>query len=502
MAVVKTISANGSKGHHKFSLRVSEDSTSGNSSFISYSFTIAPIQNGWDWYGFSIPYTITINGTNYTGNISSYNGSSTVTLKSGSNIEIAHNTDGTKTINMSFSVTDNTGKSYTCGYASASDTLALTDLHKAPTINTATMTETNALMISLGVPNTTIVPWLSQKTITLSATAYDSATLSYRLRHSMSDYYLPSSTTYQASATFNTDYRTNQVVVTNGKVGIVQYVVDNKGGASNDVVKVNINGTIQQPNGIPYAKPTLEETSTHIKRKSGNGTNLTDNKANINVKGLIYKGADVIGNYNSTTQVGYKIWQSGASEPGSYTNLTATTDSSGNVTVTNFEISNVDFTKAYNYKIILKDNYNYTYVVEGTIPLGQPTWSEYKDHVDFLSATIGGLSIVDAGTGYIKFYNGTMICYGSNTTGTLTWSQDGNRWCSANHTLPDFAETFISAPIVTKTIQSCNPSGRYICLTGSSSPTTTNPGSYNLDTYWNATNTIVTVSYIAIGKWK
>lgn len=388
MAVTKTITANGSKGHHKFSLRVSEDTTSGNSSFMSYLFTIAPIQNGWDWYGFNIPYSVKIGGNTYTGNISSYNGSSTVTLSSGSNIEIPHNTDGTKSISISFSVTDSTGQNYTCGNASSSDTMTLTALHKPPKINTATMVETNQAMINLGISDTTIVSWLSQKRITLSATAYDGATLSYRLRHAKSDYYLPSSTTYQSSNVFNTDYRTNQVVIDNGKAPIIQTVVDNKGGSTSDLLMVNISGTVQQPNGIPYFKPTLERTSTTIKRKSGGGVNLTDNKATINVKGLIYKGSDVIGNYNSVKQLGYKIWERDATEPSSYTPLTPIVDINGNVTINSLEVNNINFIKVYKYKIILKDNYDYTYEIEDTIPTGQPIFTEYKDRVDFIEATI------------------------------------------------------------------------------------------------------------------
>lgn len=401
MAIVKTINANGSKGHHKFSLRVSEDTTSGNSSFMSYSFTIAPIQNGWDWYGFNIPYSVNIGGKTYTGSISSYNGSSTVTLSSGSNIEIPHNTDGTKSISISFSVTDNTGQSYTCGSASASDTMTLTALHKPPKINTATMVETNQSMINLGIPDTTIVPWLSQKRITLSATAYDGATLSYRLRHAKSDYYLPSSTTYQSSNVFNANYRTNQVVIDNGKAPIIQTVVDNKGGSTSDLLVVNISGTVQQPNGIPYNKPTLEKSSTTIKRKSGGGINLTDNKATINVKGLIYKGSDVIGNNNSVKQLGYKIWERDATEPSSYTSLTPIVDTNGNVTINSLEVSNINFIKVYKYKIILKDNYNYTYEIEDTIPTGQPIFTEYKDRVDFLKITVSGYNPFEYSTNEI-----------------------------------------------------------------------------------------------------
>lgn len=401
MAVVKTINANGSKGHHKFSLRVSEDTTSGNSSFMSYSFTIAPIQNGWDWYGFNIPYSVNIGGNTYTGSISSYNGSSTVTLSSGSNIEIPHNTDGTKSISISFSVTDSTGQNYTCGNASASDTMTLTALHKAPTINTATMTETNQAMITLGIPDTTIVPWLSQKRITLSATAYDGATLKYRIRHGFSNYALPSATTFQASNVFDTDYRSNEIEVDqNNKVNILQIVGDNKNAETTDFVLVNISGTNQKPNGIPYFKPTLEKTSTTIKRKSGGGVNLTDNKAVINVKGLIYKGSDLVGNNNSVKQLGYKIWEKGTREPTSYTSLTGTL-SGNNVTVSNVIINNIDFTKVYNYKIILKDNYDYSYEIEDSVPTGEPIFTEYKDRVDFKKITVGGYNPFEYSTNEI-----------------------------------------------------------------------------------------------------
>lgn len=124
----KTISDNGSKGHHKFTLEVNENSVSGTKSTLDYSFKLSPIQKGWDWssWGNSISYSIAIGDNSYSGTIPAYDGSSTVTLKSGSNIEIEHNSDGTKTIPISFTVTDGAGQSYTCGNASASDEMVLT----------------------------------------------------------------------------------------------------------------------------------------------------------------------------------------------------------------------------------------------------------------------------------------------------------------------------------------------------------------------------------------
>ena len=123
-----SISANGSKGHHKFTLTVNETSTSvdNNTSTISFSFVLSPIQSGWDWViNYSTPpsYTISINGTTYTGTIPSYNGSSTVTLKSGTQT-VPHNTDGAKTLSFYFSVIDTLTQNFTCGNASANGTMA------------------------------------------------------------------------------------------------------------------------------------------------------------------------------------------------------------------------------------------------------------------------------------------------------------------------------------------------------------------------------------------
>ncbi len=135
-----TITANGSKGHHKFTLVVTETgtSTANNTSALTYEFKISPIQTGWDWasWGSKIAYSFTINGTKYEGTIPDYNGSSTVTLKSGTQTVI-HEADGTKEISISFSVTDGAGKSYTPGKASASGTMALTTIPRAATLLTA-----------------------------------------------------------------------------------------------------------------------------------------------------------------------------------------------------------------------------------------------------------------------------------------------------------------------------------------------------------------------------
>lgn len=147
-----SISSNGSRGHHKFTLNVTDGNASvkDNTSTVSFSFVLSSLGGGWNWeqWGANITYTVTINGTNYTGSIANYDGYSSVTLKSGS-LTIGHNSDGNKTISFSFSVTDTSGQTYTCGNASASGSMALTAIPRYLSITSlsiASITETSVVV--------------------------------------------------------------------------------------------------------------------------------------------------------------------------------------------------------------------------------------------------------------------------------------------------------------------------------------------------------------------
>ena len=133
-----SISANGAKGHHKFTLNVNETSTStaNNTSSISWSFVLSPAVSGYSWiYQNTVPvsYSLTVNGSTYTGNIMTYDGTSTVTVRSGS-MTVAHNNDGSKSISFSFSVTDHVNQYYTCGNASSSGSMTLTKINRYPSL--------------------------------------------------------------------------------------------------------------------------------------------------------------------------------------------------------------------------------------------------------------------------------------------------------------------------------------------------------------------------------
>lgn len=134
------IIAYGSKHSHQFKLSVNEVSTdvSSNTSTVSFQFTIYKASYSWSGYN-NITYSVTIDGQTYTGTISSYRAGNETLLMANSKV-IGHNSDGSKSINFSFNVTDNSGASYTCGNASASGSMALTTIPRASSINSVSGT--------------------------------------------------------------------------------------------------------------------------------------------------------------------------------------------------------------------------------------------------------------------------------------------------------------------------------------------------------------------------
>jgi len=135
------------------------------------------------------------------------------------------------------------------------------------------------------------------------------------------------------------------------------------------------------------------------------------------------------------------------------------------------------------------------YVQDGSYSGGTPVSSTNLNQMQ----TILNQNITDAiesGTGYIKYNDGTMICYGSETgTGTLYdyWT-NFDRLSKSGFT---FAETFVSIPVVNAITKSGSASlsigVENISITGFDAtiykPKNTSNTNYNFD-------------YVAIGKWK
>lgn len=496
MAITKTITKNGSKGHHKFTLTVTEDRTSGNSSFMSFSFVLSPIQTGWDWNASGVNYYITIGDKEYSGPIYRYDGSSTVTIASGKDIEISHETDGTKTIDIAFNVVDSTSYNFTSGNAKASSTLELTKLHEPPVLLDVKFQEVNQQLINLGVEDDYFVTNLSIKNITIETETTDGATIKKYEIINGDKIYSSTTNVIQMNLQQNSlgivylDYLGRDVAE------LTIRVTDSLGG----VMTIAYSNTYV----ISYTKPSIEKASTSIKRKTGGGTVLTDNKALLNFVGTCYKGNDVIGNNNKPI-VQYKIWGRKDSEPATYNTLI--TPNVANVTIKDYLIENLIYTNSYNYKIKIYDTFTTgevsVNIKEDILPTGVSVWTEYPDRVDYIKVTIGGGNIVESGENdngsWVKYYDGTLICQGSRT-----FNININKAWGAVYETTDIYD-FGQFPIQFVDI----PEGVYLTQkTGLTcfSEKIQNTTKANIGSTWFTRPTTMedeaTWSFLAIGKWK
>ena len=315
------------------------------------------------------------------------------------------NTGNPTTISISSSMSSS---DFTPSSASASGSLTLTKLHDAPNITAVSMTETNTQMTSLGVANNTIVQYLSNKTATINVSTYDDATITnYSVYHNNVLIGVSTSNTI----TINFANVGELIDAGTGNVSLMVAVTDSLGGYNTKIFDFSV---------IKYTRPTIEKTSTTIKRKTGDGTVLTDNKVLLNFVGTCYKGNDVIGNANKPT-VQYKIWNT--SEP-SYSTLTA--PNTANVTIKDYEISNILYTSTYNYKIKIYDVFTTTETVinlkNDKVPTGVSVWTEYKDRVDFKKITVENKN-VSVNNDYIEVNLSTVATIPAETYTLIPFNQ-------------------------------------------------------------------------------
>lgn len=118
-------------------------------------------------------------------------------------------------------------------------------------------------------------------------------------------------------------------------------------------------------------------------------------------------------------------------------------------------------------------------------------------------------NIIESGSNengnWIKFVDGTMICYETFSIGgtTTDGQNDGSLWYVDISLQHSFAQKFISKPIIrinAYTSENANLHYLWVC-TKYNSVTTSSFGNYRI---YSPTNTtmIVSLDYIAIGKWK
>lgn len=303
--------------------------------------------------------------------------------------EIEHDTDGTKTITISGSVTGATGTSLEGKTSSGSKTFELDQLHKLPDEITFDILEVNEELINAGVSNDTFVKDLSIKSFNISGNTYDNATIK---EYGILNRIVPYGT---ATLPLIIDFSKNEILtdltyVT--KVPITGRIIDSFDTAGYSETLLF--------DYVSYNKINLIETSTTVKR---NGQ--TSGKVKLNVKGNLFNG--IVGNIDQSTYkpiVKYKFWQTGTEEPTTYDyeipsdNITI---ENGVFSVSNYEIGSSVETdinwfnpeNAYKIKVYVKDNFTYYESQEKSIAVGEATWTEYKNRVDFKKITVKGKEI-------------------------------------------------------------------------------------------------------------
>lgn len=146
----------------------------------------------------------------------------------------------------------------------------------------------------------------------------------------------------------------------------------------------------------------------------------------------------------------------------------------------------------YDDKVTMNENADIPAVNKGRAV----DWNEIKNVVNANDDEVQ--TIIESGTGYIKYWDGTMICYDEETASVNMTSQVGGVYYGV-HSFT-FPQAFISVPVVIpKVTQS---SGVYWAGLGNRGTQTATTMQMRVISGASATNASVTFGYIAIGKWK
>ena len=297
-------------------------------------------------------------------------------------------------IKFRVSRTGSAADNYTKGAAMSSKNCSNLQIgigHTNPSDVSLIITEKNQKLIDAGITNNTYVNNLSIKEYNIAATLHDGATATdYNLYNGI----VPS---FNKSTPFTIDYSIKELITwqETGKVPMRAQVLDNLGGNG-------YSSSASEPtlyDYIPYMKVNFNESQTVVKR---NGQ--MSGKVKLNVNGTFYNG-----NIGNVTQgkpiIKYKYWKLGETEPLTFDNTIPSdniTVSENNFSVSGFEIGSIDETasnyfnpeNAYRVKVYVEDNFTSYFSTEKPIPVGEYTWAEYKDRVDFKKVTIKGKDII------------------------------------------------------------------------------------------------------------
>jgi len=359
-----------------------------------------------------------------------FNASSQINVPAGGWYKMGEHTfsvsnTGSSSNPTSISVSTNmSGASFSPNTASASGSITLAVLHEAPTLNSVSFVENSSVLQNIGLSPNDFVPYLSNKMATIEATTYDGATITqYRIINGTTSF-------TSSTSSVNLDFTAAGIEMayyyeTSVSREIPQLIIeltDDKGGISS----YNYTNTTY----VMYAKPNLVQTSSSVKR---NGQ--LSGKVIMNLVGTHYNGT--IGNQTNSVSLSYKYWKTSEVEPDTYYPISNATTIGSVVRVEDWEVSkngtaitDVDSNYAYYFKVKMVDYFLEESHIILNVPVGEYIRALLKDRVDFKRITIGLNDIVESGNNangyYIKYYDGTMICYGfvsfSANSNTETWT--------------------------------------------------------------------------------
>lgn len=121
------------------------------------------------------------------------------------------------------------------------------------------------------------------------------------------------------------------------------------------------------------------------------------------------------------------------------------------------------------------------------------------DNLNDLEDRIEDGSVIENGEGYIKFGDGTLLCYGNIEFNIGTMTQQGSFWRYDNANLSNsFAKSFVSKPNIVASIVA----GNYASLLYVINCTEDKITQINVLALANISNQKTNINYVATGKWK
>lgn len=380
---------------YSIELEVKETSTSGNESIVSYTLkAIKSSGSGFYTSNSNNPVKVTLDGEDVVDKKVSYDfrNKTSITLASGTK-PIEHNPDGTKTLTCKGYFKD---ANNSLGNATASGNLELTALHKPPVPTITSVSENNSVLTGYGITGNHFVAYLSKKSFVVDATKYDGV--------SITNYTITNGSVSGSSS--------SSPVALNFLNNGVGYPLITQGiYARFEITATDSMGSIGTRN-YNFSNKTLYYPATIVNsnfttKRAGQLTGNVKLKAN----GSFYNGS--VGSQAVSPKVYYRYKNKNTSTWGNWVDASSSLQKSGGSWSLELNLSGFSYQSTFDFQLKATDNVAEACSLNpatatSVVPTGEPTWTEYKDHVDFKKLTINKKQILAPYTLY------------DNSSGTIT----------------------------------------------------------------------------------